>query len=385
MKSFNVKAPDYIYKINPYIPGKPIEEVKREKGIKHIVKSASNENPLGPSPEAVKAIRAYLENLNRYPDGSGFYLKQGLVGFFNSGGNKAGNENKDTGQNSRKAGILKSENFILGNGSNELIDIAARTFCERNENLLSPFPSFVAYYLAGEQLGLRLKISKLKDYSLDLDDIRRLIDDKTKIVFISNPNNPTGTFFSNDKIIDFIKKVRDDVLIIIDEAYIEYLGNSLIDEVDIADFPNVLILRTFSKVYGLAGLRIGYGIGHKELISLMDKVREPFNVNSLSLVGAIAALKDDAYVKKVIETNEAEKNYLYLEFRKMDIKFIETGANFILVKLKGQKAVHICEKLLDAGIIVRPMDRFGYDDMVRITIGTHADNIKLIGVLHRII
>ncbi len=135
----------------------------------------------------------------------------------------------------------------------------------------------------------------------------------------------------------------------------------------------------------MAGLRIGYGIGHKELISLMDKVREPFNVNSLSLVGAIAALKDDGYVKKVIETNEAEKNYLYLEFRKMDIKFIETGANFILVKLKGQKAVHICEKLLDAGIIVRPMDRFGYDDMLRITIGTHADNIKLIRVLHRII
>ncbi|MHB8232636.1 MAG: histidinol-phosphate transaminase [bacterium] len=368
MKSFNVKAPDYIYKINPYIPGKPIEEVEREKGIKNIVKLASNENPLGPSPEALKAIRSYLKNLNRYPDGSGFYLKQELVRFFNSAAAK-----------------LKPENFILGNGSNELIDIAVRTFCERDENLVSPFPSFVAYYLAGEQLGLKLKISRLKDYSLDLGDMHKLTDGKTKIIFISNPNNPTGTFFSNDKIINFIKKIRDDVLIIVDEAYIEYSGSSLIDEADIADFPNVLVLRTFSKVYGLAGLRAGYGIGHKELISLMDRVREPFNVSSLSLAGAAAALKDKEYLKRVVETNETEKNYLYSEFKKMNMKFVETGANFILVKLKGQKAAHIYEKLLDAGVIVRPMDRFGYDDMVRITIGTHRENVKLIKALRKII
>ncbi|MCL4428271.1 MAG: histidinol-phosphate transaminase [Deltaproteobacteria bacterium] len=363
MKSFNVKAPDYIYKINPYIPGKPIEEVEREKGIKNIVKLASNENPLGPSPLALKAIKSYLKNLNRYPDGSGFYLKQELVKIFN----------------------LKSENFILGNGSNELIDIAARTFCERDENIVSPFPSFVAYYLAGEQLGLKLKISRLKeDYSLDLDDIYKLIDDKTKIVFISNPNNPTGTFFSNDKIINFIKKVNDGVLIIVDEAYIEYIGKSLIEDIDIADFPNVLVLRTFSKVYGLAGLRVGYGIGNKDLISLMDRTREPFNVNSLSLAAAAAALEDKEYLEKVIETNETEKNYLYGGFKKMGLEFIKTGANFILVKLKGQKAAKISEKLLDGGVIVRPMDRFGYDDMIRITIGTHKENVKLIKALRRL-
>lgn len=373
MRSFNVKAPDYIYKINPYIPGKPIEEVEREKGIKNIVKLASNENPMGPSPEALKAIKSYLKKLSRYPDGSGFYLKQELVRFFNAAKNFAQAKLKPK---------LKPENFILGNGSNELIDIAVRTFCERDENLVSPFPSFVAYYLAGEQLGLKLKISRLKEYSLDLLDMYKLVDDKTKIIFISNPNNPTGTFFSNDKIIKFIKKIRDDILIIVDEAYIEYSGNSLIDEADIGNFPNVLVLRTFSKVYGLAGLRIGYGIGHKDLISLMDRVREPFNVNSLSLVAAAAALKDEEYLKKVIETNEIEKNYLYSEFKKMNIEFVETGANFILVKFKGQKAVNIYRKLLNAGIIVRPMDRFGYDDMVRITIGTRKENVKLIEALN---
>ena len=361
MKSFNVKAPDYIYEINPYVPGKPIEEVEREKGIKNIVKLASNENPLGPSPLALKAIKACLKNLNRYPDGSGFYLKQELVNFFN----------------------LKSENFILGNGSNELIDIAVRTFCEKDENIVSPFPSFVAYYLAGEQLGLKLKISRLKDYALDLDDMHKLIDGKTKVVFISNPNNPTGAFFSNDKIINFIKKVKDGVLVVIDEAYIEYIGKSLVEDINIADFPNILVLRTFSKVYGLAGLRVGYGIGHKDLISLMDRVREPFNVNSLSLSAAAAALKDKEYLEKVIATNETEKNYLYGEFKKIGIEFIETGANFILVKLKGQKAAEISEKLLSAGVIIRPMDRFGYGDMVRITVGTHKENVKLIKVLRR--
>lgn len=371
MKSFSVKAPDYIYKINPYIPGKPIEEVEREKGIKNIVKLASNENPLGPSPEALKSIKSCLKNLNRYPDGSGFYLKQELVHFF-----KACNI---------KSGKLNPENFILGNGSNELIDIAVRTFCGRDENLVAPFPSFVAYYLAGEQLGLKLKISKLKNYALDLDDIYKLIDDKTKVIFISNPNNPTGTFFSNGRIKGFIKKVRDNILIIVDEAYIEYLGKSLIDDADLADFPNVLVLRTFSKVYGLAGLRVGYGAGHKELIGLMDRVREPFNVNSLSLVGALAALRDKEYVKKVVETNEVEKKYLYSAFKGLSMEFIETGANFILLKLKGQKAIGIYEKLLNMGIIVRPMDRFGYDDMVRITIGKHGENIKLIKALSKVV
>ncbi len=375
MKSFKVQAPEYIYKINPYIPGKPIEEVEREKGIKNIVKLASNENPLGPSPLALKAVKSYLKNLNRYPDGSGFYLKQELVNFFR--GNR--------GLKKSELSVITPENFILGNGSNELIDIAVRTFCEKDENIVSPFPSFVAYYLAGEQLGLKLKISRLKNYALDLDDMYKLIDPKTKVVFISNPNNPTGTFFPNDKIINFIKKVKNNVLIIVDEAYIEYIGKSLAEEIDLTLFPNVLILRTFSKVYGLAGLRVGYGIGHKDLISLMDRVREPFNVNSLSLVAAAAALKDTEYLKKVITTNETEKKYLYGEFKKIGLEFIKTGANFILVKLLGHKANEISEKLLNAGVIVRPMDRFGYVDMVRITIGQHKENVKLIKALNKLI
>lgn len=371
MKPFNVKAPDYIYKINPYIPGKPLEEVEREIGIKNIVKLASNENPLGPSPKALKFIRSCLKNLNRYPDGSGFYLKQELVRFFKSG--------------NIKSNMLTSKNFILGNGSNELIDIAVRTFCVRDENIVVPFPSFVAYYLAGEQSGLRLNISKLKNYSLDLNDMHRLVDKKTKVVFISNPNNPTGTFFSAGKIRNFIENIDDNILIVVDEAYTEYSGESIMNGIDMADFPNVLVLRTFSKVYGLAGLRVGYGIGHSELIGLMDRVREPFNVNSLALVGALAALGDKEYVKKVVKINDDEKKYLYLSFRALNMEFIETGANFILTKLKGQKALCVYEKLLNMGIIVRPMDRFGYDDMVRVTIGTHGENVKLIKALGKVI
>jgi histidinol-phosphate aminotransferase len=364
---FEIKSPDYIYKIEPYIPGKPVEEVEREKGLKNIVKLASNENPLGPSPLAVKAIRNHLKNLNRYPDGSGFYLKKDLSEYF-------------------KNYKLKAENFILGNGSNELIDIAVRTFCNKDENIIAPFPSFVAYYLAAEQLGLKLKISNLsKDYKLDLNSMLKFIDDKTKIIFVSNPNNPTGTYYKSKEILKFIKNVRKDILVIVDEAYIEYIDESILDLISFEEYGNVLILRTFSKAYGLAGLRIGYGIACKELLSLMDRVREPFNVNSLSLAAGQAALKDEDFIKKVISVNDAEKKYLYGEFQLLNIDYVETGANFILVDLKDKKAVDVNEKLLNKGVIVRPMNRFGYENMIRITIGKHNENLKLIRALKSII
>ena len=364
---FEIKSPDYIYKIEPYIPGKPVEEVEREKGLKNIVKLASNENPLGPSPLAVKAIRNHLKNLNRYPDGSGFYLKKDLSEYF-------------------KNYKLKAENFILGNGSNELIDIAVRTFCNKDENIIAPFPSFVAYYLAAEQLGLKLKISNLsKDYKLDFNSMLKFIDNKTKIIFVSNPNNPTGTYYKSEEILKFIKNVRKDILVIVDEAYIEYINESILDLISFEEYGNVLILRTFSKAYGLAGLRIGYGIACKELLSLMDRVREPFNVNSLSLAAGQAALKDEDFIKKVISVNDAEKKYLYGEFQLLNIDYVETGANFILVDLKNRKAVDVNEKLLNKGVIVRPMNRFGYENMIRITIGKHNENLKLIRALKSII
>jgi histidinol-phosphate aminotransferase len=353
---FNLKAPDYIYKIKPYIPGKPIEEVEREKGIKNIIKLASNENPIGPSPKAIKAIKLYLKNINRYPDGSGFYLKNDLSRIFQ----------------------LSEDNFILGNGSNELIDIAVRTFCGKDENIVAPYPSFVAYYLAAEQLGIPLKIINLKNYKLDLNSMFKNIDSKTKVVFISNPNNPTGAYLSNYEIMEFIKRVRNDILIVIDEAYTEYLGESILDLLSPDEHTNILVLRTFSKVYGLAGIRIGYGIGYKELILLMDRVREPFNVSSVSMVAARAALTDNEYLKTVIETNEKEKQYLYSAFKKLNIDFIESGANFILTNFGNVKANVVYEELLNKGVIVRPMDRFGYDNMVRVTIGKHSENLKLV-------
>ncbi|KJR41824.1 histidinol-phosphate aminotransferase [Candidatus Magnetoovum chiemensis] len=356
-----INAPDHIKTLKPYIPGKPIEELERQLGIKNSIKLASNENPLGPSPLAVKAMTEHLSRINRYPDGSGFYLKNAIAENLN----------------------IKNEEIILGNGSNELIDITVRTFVTSANNCIMADPSFPIFYISTEKANAMPIKTALKEQKHDLISMADKINEKTKIVFIANPNNPTGTIVTKDEFDAFMNKINDNALVVSDEAYNEYVSDK--------NYPdtlkyikegrgNILILRTFSKIHGLAGLRIGYGIGHKHIIEQMKNVVEPFNTSSLAQIAAIEALKDKDHIRKTIELNEKGKDYLYSEFDKLNIDYTKTQANFIYVNL-NRDAKEIYEKLLHKGIIVRPMQR----NTLRITIGKEEENKEFIHKLKEVL
>lgn len=354
-----IKAPDHVLKVKPYIPGKPIEELERELGIKNAVKLASNENPLGPSKLALKAIHKFQKGVNRYPDGAGFYLKEKLSSVLK----------------------VKPESLILGNGSNELLDMAVKTFMRPGDHAVMATPSFVVYPLATTLHGARPIEVPLKDWRHDLAEMARKITPKTKIVFIANPNNPTGTMNTDGELRSFLKKVPDDILVILDEAYYEYVTNP--------EYPdsmkylkqgrNLLILRTFSKIYGLAGLRIGYGIGHPELLLQMERVREPFNTGMLSQTAALAALDDKAHVENSKKLNAEGKKFLYREFSALGLKFVPTEANFIFAVVPD--AAGLYQALLRDGVIIRPMGM----NSVRITIGLPNENRKLVRSLKKLL
>jgi histidinol-phosphate aminotransferase len=352
-----IQAPEHIKTIKPYIPGKPIEELERELGITGSIKLASNENPLGPSPLAIKTLRKDLSNLNRYPDGSCYYLKRALA---------------------ERLGLSPDE-IILGNGSNEIIELAVRTFLRPGDEAIMAHPSFVVYSMIVQAAQGKNIIVPLRDYRHDLDAMASNITEKTRIIFIASPNNPTGTITTKAEMDRFMEKVPDGILVIVDEAYFEYVISS-----DYADCMNyvkqgrdILILRTFSKIYGLAGLRIGYGLAKKSIISEMDKVRQPFNVNDLAQRAALAALNDEEHIKRSKRINERGKRYLYREFKAMNIRFIPTEANFIYIILEDDIATQLYNKLLKKGIIIRPMG----PREIRVTIGLPNENKRLIEVL----
>lgn len=354
-----IKPPDYISEIKPYIPGKPIEELERETGIKDSIKIASNENPQGSSPLALKAILNFLTSsksnnlLNRYPDGSGFYLKKALSKFLN----------------------VKEEEIILGNGSNELIDIAVRTFMQSGDDAIMAEPSFIVYPISVQSVGGNKIIIPLKNYTHDLEAMADAISNKTKIIFIANPNNPTGTINKKMEFDRFMERVPENILVIIDEAYYEYVTDP--DYADsmkhLRNGRNILILRTFSKIYGLAGLRIGYGISKPEILIEMNKLRPPFNTNTIAQIAAKHALEDTDFLKSTIEINEMGKKYLYKELKEMNIDFVPTQANFIYINLKLDSKI-IYNKLLLKGIIVRPVG----PREIRVTIGLPDENRKFI-------
>lgn len=354
-----IKPPDYISEIKPYIPGKPIEELERETGIKDSIKIASNENPQGSSPLALKAILNFLTSsksnnlLNRYPDGSGFYLKKALSKFLN----------------------VKEEEIILGNGSNELIDIAVRTFMQSGDDAIMAEPSFIVYPISVQSVGGNKIIIPLKNYTHDLEAMADAISNKTKIIFIANPNNPTGTINRKMEFDRFMERVPENILVIIDEAYYEYVTDP--DYADsmkhLRNGRNILILRTFSKIYGLAGLRIGYGISKPEILIEMNKLRPPFNTNTIAQIAAKHALEDTDFLKSTIEINEMGKKYLYKELKEMNIDFVPTQANFIYINLKLDSKI-IYNKLLLKGIIVRPVG----PREIRVTIGLPDENRKFI-------
>lgn len=350
-----IRPPEHVAAIRPYLPGKPIEELERDLGISGSIKLASNENPTGPSPKAVDAIKGIADNLNRYPDGNGYYLK-----------NKLGERLS-----------VSPDEIILGNGSNELIDIASRTYMQPGDEAVMAHPSFVVYSMAVQSIGAKTVQVPLKDYRHDLSAMRNAVTGRTKVVFIANPNNPTGTINKKYEFDHFMEGLPDSVLVVVDEAYFEYVS-----EKDYADSMkwfrsgrDILILRTFSKIYGLAGLRIGYGIAKAGIVTEMNKIRAPFNTSTMAQTAALGALEDDEHVRKSRSVNEEGKAYLYGELKKLGLEYVLTEANFIYMPVKDAAALY--EKLLGKGVIIRPMG----PNAVRVTIGLPEENKRFIEAL----
>ncbi len=357
-------ANEHILGIAPYEPGKPIEELEREFGIPDAIKLASNENPLPPSDRVQKAILAALHHGNRYPDGSGFYLRQALA---------------------KKHGFMP-EQIVLGNGSNELIELLVRAFLRPGDEAVMPHPSFVVYPMIVQAAGGVRVMVMLKEYRLDLEAMARAMTPMTKLVFIANPNNPTATIVTADEVEHFMARVPERTIVVFDEAYIEFaLG---------PDFPEVLqyvkqgrkviVLRTFSKAASLAGLRVGYGVADADAISLMNRIRQPFNVNSLAQAAGLAALEDEAHIMECVRMIEAGRHYLYDEFKNLGVSYVPSRANFILVDV-GRSAADIFQKLLQHGVIVRPLTPFGMETALRITVGTPEENRKLVKALQAVL
>jgi histidinol-phosphate aminotransferase len=356
-------VPKYIRTLVPYLPGKPIEEVEREYGIANSVKLASNENSLGPSPKAVRAIRDKLEQIHLYPDGDCFYLKSALA-------NKLG---------------VSAEQLIFGNGSNELIELAVRTFLRPGDEAVMARQAFVVYQLVVQAGGGIGKVVPLRNFTHDLPAIAGAIGPKTRIVFLANPNNPTGTIYRRDEWENFLEKISPEVLIIVDEAYFEYVGDS--------NYPDslkyrghgkeLLTLRTFSKLYGLAGLRIGYGIASKEIVDLLQRVRQPFNVNAVAQWAALAALEDHEHVRRSLEVNRQGMEYLTQEIGDLGLEQVPSQANFILMRVGNGNDVF--QRLLAQGVIVRPMAVYELPEYIRVTVGTMDENRKFTESLKKVI
>jgi len=349
----------------PYPPGKPIEELERELGIKGSIKLASNENPLGPSPMAVSAIMEKVHTLNRYPDGSGFYLKEKIA----------------------KKCKVRSGQIILGNGSDELIELLIRTFLSTDDHAVQAFPSFLVYEKAIKGAGGRMSsVPILSDFRIDLEGIIRAITSETKLVFINNPNNPTGSAISKGEMAGFLNEIPDHVIVALDEAYIEFVSDdSVSNGLELLEgHPLLFVLRTFSKLYGLAGLRIGYGFGSVEVVEYMNRVRQPFNANALAQAGAIAAIDDAEFVSRTLNVIREGLQYLYESLEELGIEYVPTQANFFLIKvpLGGKKTY---ELMLREGVIVRAMESFGLPDYIRINVGLREENERFIRTLKKVL
>ncbi len=357
------QLPEYIRSLIPYEPGKPIEEVEREYGIANSSKLASNENPLGPSPKALVAIRAKLDELHLYPDGDCFYLKSGLA---------------------KKLGVAPDE-LIFGNGSNEIIELAVRAFMRPGDQAVMARQAFVVYQLIVQAVGGKSVQVALRDFTHDLGAIAAAVTAETKIVFLANPNNPTGTIYRRAEWEAFLAQLPKGLLLIVDEAYFEYVQdagypNSL--EYQREDRP-MLTLRTFSKLYGLAGLRVGYGVGPRQIISMMQRVRQPFNVNAPAQWAALAALDDGDHVRRSLALNREGLEFFAGEFNRLGLEFVPSHGNFILVRVgKGQE---VYKQLLGQGVIVRPMGGYQFPEHIRVTVGTMDENRKFIEALQKVI
>ncbi len=349
-----------IDRITPYVPGKPIEEVQRELGISDVIKLASNENPLGPSPLAVQAMVDAAANMALYPDGAALALKEKLAAHLN----------------------VPVESLVVGNGSDEILKLIAEAFVDSEDSGIYADPSFSEYAYVLRLMGAREVAVPLVDFTHDLEAMAQAMDETTKIVFVCNPNNPTGTIVDEASLRAFVDRIPEDVLVVIDEAYYEYVDDPSYPQTVpwVLERPNVVVTRTFSKVYALAGLRVGYAVANPKLAADINRVKEPFNVNSMAQVAAIAALADQAHVQKSVEVNRQGKEYLYAEFEKLGLAYVPTQTNFIYVDL-GRPSADVYQALLRQGVIVRQGDPFGQPTFIRVTIGTPEQNQRFVEAL----
>ncbi|MGC1322160.1 MAG: histidinol-phosphate transaminase [Candidatus Udaeobacter sp.] len=345
-----------------YEPGKPIEETARELGVdpSTIIKLASNENPLGPSPMALQAMHAALENAHLYPDGGGFYLRKAIAAKL----------------------AVTPENVILGNGSNEVIEFLGHAFLNPGDDVITCQYAFIVYKLLATAFSARTIETPSPDYQQNLDATLDAISSKTRIIFIPNPNNPTGALISQRAIDSFMSEVPDSILVVFDEAYFEFLDDPPDTLRFVHDGRNVVVLRTFSKIHGLAGLRIGYAIASPEMTEVLHKTRQPFNVNSIAHAGAIAALDDEAHLRETRRVIDEGRAYLQEQFAEMQIPFVPAAANFVMVNVGDGCAVF--QKLLQRKIIVRPLKGYGLPEWLRISVGTMQENRKMIGALREV-
>jgi len=353
-------VPPHIASISPYVPGKPMAELERELGLSSTIKLASNENPLGPSPKVFRALRAHLSEINRYPDGSAFELTRALAAKLE----------------------VAPGSILLGNGSNEVIDIAVRTFLRPGEEVVSAAGAFVVYQLATQAAGGTNVVVPMRDHTHDLPVMAAAVTPRTRLVFIANPNNPTGTWVPERAVERFLDALPPGVIAVFDEAYYEYVARR--------NFPDILrrvrggrpvfSLRTFSKAYGIAGLRVGYLVGPPEYVAEMNKVREPFNTNHLAQVAAVAALADERHLRRVVRLNKRERLRLGSELAALGLEVVPSEANFLLVGVRRDGNA-LYQELLRRGVIVRPVGNYGYPRHLRVTVGVPEENDRFLAAL----
>ena len=363
MSKKSVKMPEpkpYIPKIMPYPPGKPIEEVEREYGLDSVMKLASNENSLGPSRKAVKAMVEAAAEMHIYPDGNGYYLKQAL-------GKKFG---------------VGTDQIILANGSDEISDMIVIAYVRESDNVVVSQHDFISYTLGAMMAGASVKAVPLKNWRPDLEAVAEAVDSKTRLVCIANPTNPVGAMVTRKEFEAFMKKVPGDVLVLMDQAYAEYVTDRQYFDGSkyLKRYPNLVVTRTFSKAYGLAGLRIGYGLAHPEIIQNFDRIRPPFNVNRMAQIAALAALDDRAHLKRAVAMNEKGRKTLVTAFEKMGLDYVPSATNFVLVDVARNGAA-VTESLLKQGVIVRPMAGYGLPTHIRVTIGLASENRRFLTAL----
>ena len=357
-------APSYVRAIAPYQPGKPIAELERELGISGIVKLASNENPLGTSPKAVAAMQEAIKTIALYPDGNGYELKDALA---------------------KRYGIQHA-NLVLGNGSNDLLELASRAFLAPGDVAIYSAHAFAVYALATQAVGAQGITVPAKEFGHDLDGmLKAAVEHKAKMVFIANPNNPTGTYLSADALLGFMQALPDHVLVILDEAYNEYLPPAQrYDSVSwLKKHPNLVISRTFSKAYGLAGLRVGYAMANEQIIDMMNRVRQPFNVNSIAQAAALAALQDTDFVTRTYNLNQQGMQQITAGLSKLGLSYIPSYGNFISFRIGGATAMY--RRLLELGVIVRPVANYDMADYLRVSIGLEIENDKFLAALQQAI